>query len=226
MKLQKSIIGIGVLLLSLSSCDDFLDRMPDDKKNEVDVFTRYEQVDNLVTDLYARAKFANRPLIFMNHFGSAGLTDECTASSHEQAIPHQFNIGNYGPSQGMPNNSSCGQYWWDLYNGIRRANIILEGVKKYNTPDNPKDGREGDLERRLGETLFFRAYLHYLVIRAYGEGVYMDHVVVPGEDMAYVKESFHSMVEKICADADAAYEKVDASYGGEYFGREIGRAHV
>src|SRR5699024_5932772 len=60
MKLQKSIIGIGVLLLSLSSCDDFLDRMPDDKKNEVDVFTRYEQVDNLVTDLYARAKFANR----------------------------------------------------------------------------------------------------------------------------------------------------------------------
>ena len=38
MKLQKSIIGIGVLLLSLSSCDDFLDRMPDDKKNEVDVF--------------------------------------------------------------------------------------------------------------------------------------------------------------------------------------------
>ena len=37
MKLQKSIIGIGVLLLSLSSCDDFLDRMPDDKKNEVDV---------------------------------------------------------------------------------------------------------------------------------------------------------------------------------------------
>ena len=47
----------------------------------------------------------------------------------------------------------------------------------------------------------------------------MDHVVVPGEDMAYVKESFHSMVEKICADADAAYEKVDASYGGEYFGR-------
>ena len=46
MKLQKSIIGIGVLLLSLSSCDDFLDRMPDDKKNEVDVFTRCEQVDN------------------------------------------------------------------------------------------------------------------------------------------------------------------------------------
>ena len=92
MKLQKSIIGIGVLLLSLSSCDDFLDRMPDDKKNEVDVFTRYEQVDNLVTDLYARAKFANRPLIFMNHFGSAGLTDECTASSHEQAIPHQSTL--------------------------------------------------------------------------------------------------------------------------------------
>lgn len=219
MKLFKSIIGLGAICLTLSSCADYLDRMPDDKKSEQDVFTRYEQVESLVTDLYARAKYANKPLIFMNHFGSAGLTDECTASSHENAIPHQFNIGNYGPSQGMPSGSSCGQYWADLYSAIRKANIILEGVAKYNTPDNPKEGREGDLNRRMGETLFFRAYLHYLVIRAYGEGIYMDHVVVPDEEMNYQKESFHSMVEKICADADAAYEKVDASYSGEYFGR-------
>lgn len=219
MKLFKSIIGLGAICLTLSSCADYLDRMPDDKKSEQDVFTRYEQVESLVTDLYARAKYANKPLIFMNHFGSAGLTDECTASSHENAIPHQFNIGNYGPSQGMPSGSSCGQYWADLYSAIRKANIILEGVAKYNTPDNPKEGREGDLNRRMGETLFFRAYLHYLVIRAYGEGIYMDHVVVPDDEMNYQKESFHSMVEKICADADAAYEKVDASYSGEYFGR-------
>lgn len=32
--------------------------------------------------------------------------------------------------------------------------ISFGRCKKYNTPDNPKDGREGDLERRLGETLF------------------------------------------------------------------------
>lgn len=212
------IIGIG-LMLGLSACGDYLDRMPDDKVTETDVFTRYEQVEKLVTDLYAQAKYANKPLIFLNHFGCGAISDECSASNHGGAIPHQFHIGNYGPSQGMPSQSSTGQYWKEIYDKIRRANIILEGVEKYGTPDNPKEGREGDLRRRIGETYFLRGYLHWLILRAYGEGVFMDHVVVPGEDMAFTKESFHSMVDKICADADEAYSRVDASYGGEFFGR-------
>ena len=219
MKITKLIIKIGTAFLLLCSCDGYLDRMPDDKVTEEDVFTRYEEVEKLVTDLYASAKSANKPLIYLNHFGSAAISDECSASNHESAIPHQFHIGNYGPSQGMPDKSSCGQYWWDLYTKIRKANIILEGIAKYDTPDNPKDGREGDLKRRIGETYFLRGYLHWLLLRAYGEGAYMDHVVKPGDDMAYTKESFHSLVDKICADADSAYDRVDASYSGEFFGR-------
>lgn len=219
MKITKLIIKIGTAFLLLCSCDGYLDRMPDDKVTEEDVFTRYEDVEKLVTDLYASAKSANKPLIYLNHFGSAAISDECSASNHESAIPHQFHIGNYGPSQGMPDKSSCGQYWWDLYTKIRKANIILEGIAKYDTPDNPKDGREGDLKRRIGETYFLRGYLHWLLLRAYGEGAYMDHVVEPGDDMAYTKESFHTLVDKICADADSAYDRVDASYSGEFFGR-------
>ncbi|MDR2773918.1 MAG: RagB/SusD family nutrient uptake outer membrane protein, partial [Tannerella sp.] len=68
-------------------CDDYLDKMPDDKVSESEVFTRYEMVDRLVTDLYAGAKNANKPLIYFSHFGTAAVTDECSASSHEAAIP-------------------------------------------------------------------------------------------------------------------------------------------
>lgn len=219
MKIGKLIIHTAASLLLLSSCESYLDRMPDDKVTEEDVFTRYEEVEKLVTDLYSNAKSANQPLIFLNHFGSAAISDECSASSHESAIPHQFHISNYGPSQGMPSSSSCGQYWWDLYAKIRKVNIILEGVAKYNTPDNPKEGRKGDLRRRIGEIYFMRGYLHWLVLRAYGEGVYVDYVVEPGDGMAYTKESFHTLADKICADADSAYNRVDAFYGGEFFGR-------
>ncbi|MBP1664834.1 MAG: SusD family protein, partial [Bacteroidetes bacterium] len=213
-------ISFGFSLLLLSSCsEDYLNKMPDDKVTESEVFTRYEKVNNLVTDLYASAKSDNRPLIFLKDFGLASITDECTASNHEKAIPHQFHIGNYGPSQGMPSNSDTGEYWWSIYSNIRKANVILEGVKKYNTPDNPLEGREGDLRRRIGETFFLRGYLHYLLLRAYGEVPFLDHVVGTGDDMAFQKESFHAVVEKICADADSAYNRVDASYSGEDFGR-------
>jgi hypothetical protein len=200
-------------------CDDYLDKMPDDKVNESEVFTRYEMVDRLVTDLYAGAKSANKPLIYFGHFGTAAVTDECSASSHEAAIPHQFHIGNYGPSQGMPDRSSTGQYWWDLYTRVRKANIILEGVRKYNTPDNPQSGRNGDIGRRVGETFFLRGYLHLLLLRSYGEVAYVDYVVNPGESMEFAQLSAHEIVERICADADSAYHRVDAFNGGQYFGR-------
>ena len=134
-------IGVIAGCLCMSSCEDYLDRTPDDKTTEQQVFTRYEQVEELVTDLYAHAKFSCHPLIYFNHFSISSISDECSASSHEGAIPHQFWVGNYGPSQGMPSGSSAGQYWDDLYSTIRSANIILQGVETYNTPDNPQDGR-------------------------------------------------------------------------------------
>lgn len=219
MKRLYILAGLLAGLLSFTSCEDYLDRTPDDKTTEQQVFTRFDKVESLVTDLYTHAKYANRPLLYLNHFGISSISDECSASSHESAIPYQFWVGNYGPSQGMPSNSSYWQYWDDLYTTIRSANIILEGVKKYNTPDNPQDGRVGDLRRRIGEVYFLRGYMHYLLIRAYGEAVYINRVINPGDDMTFEKESFHSMVDKICADADSAYARVDAWNGGQYFGR-------
>lgn len=212
-------IVLVTLFSVLSSCDDFLDRMPDDKMSEQDVFTRYEKVNELVTDLYANAKGANKPLLFFNHFSSSAITDECSASSHESSIPHQFHIGNFGPSQGMPDKSSVGQYWWDLYTRIRKSNIILDGVAKYNTPDNPQAGREGDLSKRIGETYFMRAYLHFLLLRAYGEIPYVDYLINPDNEMVFEKMSVHEVAERICIDADSAYQRVAASYGSQEFGR-------
>lgn len=208
-----------VLIFMFIKCEDYLDKTPDSKVSESEVYTRYEKVDALVTDLYREAKLANRPLIYFNHFGTAAVTDECSASSHESAIPHQFHIGNYGPSQGMPDRSSTGQYWWDLYAKIRQANLIIEGVKKYNTPDNPQSGHEGDIVKRVGETYFMRGYLHFLLLRSYGEVPYIDRVINPDDDMTFTKMSAHEVVERICQDADSAYARVAASNGGNDFGR-------
>lgn len=216
-KIYTGIIACASLLVA--GCSDFLDKMPDDKVTEEEVFTRFDKVEQLVTDLYQGAKTANSPLLFFNHFSASSITDEATGSSHEAAIPHQFHIGNYGPSQGMPDRSSRGQYWWDLYTKVRKANIIIEGVEKYNTPDNPQSGREGDIVKRVGEAYFLRGYLHFLLLRAYGEVPYVDHVVNPNEDMSFTQLSAHEIVKRICADADSAYARVAAFNGGTDFGR-------
>lgn len=210
------LIGLSACFL-MSSCDDYLDRTPDDKVTEKQVFTSYDKVDGLVTKLYEDARSASHPLVYFSHFGTAPATDECTASAHEGAIPRQFQIGNWGPVQGMP--GSAGQYWWDLYSKIRKANVILEGVAKYNTPDNPREGKTGDINKRIGETFFLRGYLYYILVKQYGEVPYLDHTILPSDDMAFTKVSVHELVEKICADADSAYNRVNSICPDGEFGR-------
>lgn len=202
--------------LSMASCDDYLDRKPDDKIDEAQVFTRYNKVNQLVSDLYGGAKQANRPMALFYHFSASAITDECEGAIVEQGVTNNFNSGNWSP-MGMPANSDHGEYWNGLYERIRRANVILGGIEKYSTPDNPL--QEGDLQKRIGETLFLRAYLHFLVIRMYGEAPYIDRAISPTEDMNFKKESVHALAEKICADADAAYKLLPGKWGNADFGR-------
>ena len=212
----RKITLLAALMAVLTACSVFLDRRPDDRINEADVFTRYNKFNQLVTDLYANAKSANRPLVYLNHFSSAAITDEAEGSTAEGSLTNKFNNGDWSPIA-MPDRSSTGQYWWDLYAKIRKANIILSGVRRYNTPDNPLQA--GDLEKRIGETFFMRAYLHFLVARMYGEAVYMDRAVVPESGLDFSRESFHEVIRKIALDCDSAYARVPARWGGADFGR-------
>ncbi|MCE7071355.1 RagB/SusD family nutrient uptake outer membrane protein [Dyadobacter sp. CY327] len=201
----------------LSACkEDFLDRKPDDQLDAEQVFTRYNKTNQLITDLYDNAKGSNSPLVFFSHFSTAPVTDEAEGSTAEGSLTNKFNNGDWNASV-MPAGSSRGQYWWDLYGRIRKANVILEGVRKYKTPDNPLQA--GDLNKRLGETYFLRAYFHYLAARMYGEVVYVNRTIGTTDPKDFKQESFHSIAAKIYQDCDSAMALVPPSWGGADFGR-------
>ncbi|WP_219224006.1 RagB/SusD family nutrient uptake outer membrane protein [Pedobacter antarcticus] len=215
MKSQKIIFSFLVLMLcSLGGCKKYLDKLPDDLTTEQETFTRYERVDKLVTDLYAKSKGANVPLTWFAHFSSAAITDEAEGTNVEGGITNSFNTGDW-TANGIP--GSVGQYWADLYAGIRKANVILAGVQNYHTPDNPI--QPGDLEKRIGETYFLRAYLHYLVLRIYGEAPYVEKAVQTNDVMDFKKESAHSLVQKIIKDAEEGIKRLPAVQDGQNFGR-------
>ena len=113
MKNINFLFGFIICLVMNSCSDDFLDKKPDVIMDEQQVFERYNKVDGLVTKVYDRAKVANRPLVFFNHFSTAPVTDECEGSTAEKSLTNVFNAGGWS-SMGMPDRSSCGQYWWDL----------------------------------------------------------------------------------------------------------------
>ena len=200
-----TIFSIASLLMM--SCSDYLDREDNDEITEAEVFSRYEKANELVTDVYAAAKRANRPLVFFEHFSSSAITDECEGTNVEGNITNNFNNGAWNPNS-LP--GSNGQYWWSLYEGIRKTNLIMEGVEKYNTPDNPS--QPGELNYRIGEVYFMRAYFHLMLMRMYGEAPYISHKIEATENMDFKKESVHSMVEKMIADAKEAQRRVPSKY--------------
>jgi hypothetical protein len=213
--MNKHIITIYCLLSILAwSCKkDFLDRKPDDQMTEQQVFSDYEKVNKLITDLYSDLHSRSRGLAFLQHFSLSAITDECRGSTVENGQSRSFNTGGWNPND----QPGSGYKWADIYSTIRVANLILTGIRVYNTPDNPLN--KGDLPIRMGEAYFMRAYYHYLAARLYGEIPYIDYLVDPNGDMNIKQETFHTIVEKIANDCDSAIALLPVNQTDPQFAR-------
>ncbi|OQP58000.1 RagB/SusD family nutrient uptake outer membrane protein [Niastella populi] len=204
---------IFIVILLLGCKKDFLVRKPDDQMTEAQVFADYEKVNKLVTDLYSDLHSRARGLAFLQHFSLSAITDECRGSTVENGQSRTFNTGGWNPSE----QPGSGYKWADIYSTIRISNLIISGVRKYSTPDNPLN--KGDLDIRRGETYFMRAWYHYLAARLYGEVPYIDFIVDPNGDLGIAQETFHSVVEKISADCDSAIALLPVNQTDPQFAR-------
>ena len=210
--------------LSLFGCEDYLDKTPQGDKTEADFFTRFNETEQLINRLYFYVRAADQPLVHIRFFSDSTLADECEGSSAENGWSNKFNEGDWEPGAELYSKcnattdaGACHTFWPALYQDIRCANIILEGIEKYHTPDSQV--RPGTLAQRIGEVYFLRAYLHYCVLKSYGECPYVDYTVDPNNLPKFERENVHSIVEKICNDCDEAYNRVPERYLAEQFGR-------
>lgn len=193
-----------------------MDRVPDSQISEEVAFASWDKVNGMANKLYRDMRDRDKGIVGLNHFSISGITDECKGTKVESAIPDIFNYGSFGPSIGFPTNTG-GIYWGDFYNSIRKTNVFLTGVEKYNAPDNPLT--EGDLKNRIAEARFIRAYLHFLVARWYGDVVYMDYVASLTGDLKFKRISWPEFVKKIMVDIDYAANNLPVRHIDNEFGR-------
>lgn len=130
----------------MASCEDFLDKTPQGDKTDQDIFSRFNETESLINRLYFYARAADQPLVHIRFFSDSALTDECEGSSAENGWSNKFNDGDWEPGSQLytscnatTNSGACHTFWPKLYEDIRCANVILEGIEKYNTPDSEAD---------------------------------------------------------------------------------------
>ncbi len=177
--IYKSSLGIGVVLLSLTSCSDFLDQQPDER---VEINTE-EKVVNLVKTAYTSgnygvlAELASDNLIDNN---SPHLpwdeSDKDQVTSYYNLPPYNQNdeqAFNFEPVRAQSAQDSPLSVWSGNYGAIATANHALEAIDKLAAQNG------GVLSEKLraarAEALITRAYHHFILVNMFCQ-VYKDSI--------------------------------------------------
>lgn len=174
-KIVIQIIFSTIIMLGFWSCENYLDVPPDANISQDDIFSNYNSFQGFVDQLYECMVDYNNHAICV----SANLGGETMGSKAWNSAYH----GTYGNYWAIVNNSSRSIYvgygsdfdkagqlgLWDYsWKGDRIANIALENLDKLtNATTEEKNLIEG-------QARFFRAFLHWEIVRAYGSIPYID----------------------------------------------------
>lgn len=135
----------GVCACSMASCNDFLDRDPDNRV----YLDKPEYIQKLLVSAYPEADIAFAEAMSDNS-GDRGLSSILNDPEIEQPYFWREVVETY---QGTPTN-----YWMNAYAAISAANHALEAIEKFES-----EGRGDEVRESRGEALVCRAYAHFML---------------------------------------------------------------
>lgn len=205
---------IAFLLLVSQACKkDFLERAPSDFISKDEVFSNIENAEAFVNGIYTLLP-GIAVIAGDGYYNLESSTDGAATMWQWQRTSLNFNTGNWNP-QSYP----MSERWKDYYNGVRRANIVIENHDKV-----PSDvGGHGAVDRKqrlLGEAYGLRAFFYFQLFKMYGELPLIPSFIDPGgEQTAYPRSSVTDVVEFITEDLEKAISLLPAKHDQSELGR-------
>ncbi len=210
----KYIVLFGILW-SLTACEDFLDKMPDDELTLEMVFNDKIRTEDWLAGVYS--KIPDPYWGFARHIGYDALSDDMAPSTGWEQFG--WNViskqnGNWNPSSGWDAN-----YWLDIPRRIRSAYIFIDNVK----PNVSQQLMPTDVENMKYEARFLIAYYYWLLAEAYGP-VPFQLGLTPGdaseEELMIGQTPFDEVIDWVDQELLELSELLPASYtDNSKFGR-------
>ncbi|GHT48316.1 starch-binding protein [Bacteroidia bacterium] len=166
MKNKIKIFVFLLSLLSIASCSDYLDVVPDNSTKLEDFFSMKNKAIQALAKVYGYM-----PDNYQANLTSLTLGDEwvpadgdwCEAPRIMQGL-----TGSNGPRLGFWSGTGGGK---NLYQGIRSANIFLQHI------DGVLDMTDMEKTVWRSQVQFLKAYYHFLLLQRYGPIIISDEVV-------------------------------------------------
>jgi hypothetical protein len=200
--------GIIIISLTLAGCEDFLEKNPQGELTQT-TFPVSESDALLATNaVYATLRNSSY------HFGLFPLTDIMSDDALKGSNPgdQAAVIGPYDSYTFTTTGEELGRWWATLYEGIKRANVVLVKV-----PDITMDPVLQN--RYLAEASFLRALYYFDLVRAWGGVPIVKELSPP---LKLPRNSQDEVYNLIASDLLFAIENLPEK--SEYEAEDLGRA--
>lgn len=186
----KNILSVLVGLLTLSSCNDFLNVDSPSQADTDFVFSNTEDAQKVLMGVYA--KFAEDPFTSrMSNVWMQNTDVECMTPS--AGIPNGGHRSDIWGLQASADVSFSDIYraWNNNYEAIDRANQVIKGIKESSISSNV------EMQHMLGEAYCLKAYRYWLLVNFWGDVPYFDVPAVFGEDLDKAKTDKNIIYSKL-----------------------------
>lgn len=206
MKKIKNILTLLVIIFTCTTCEDYLDIVPDNVATIDHAFTDRVSAERFLATIYsympAIGDITSDPAIL--------ASDEWTVVEDEYYLSSIGYLGNRIKLGHQNTNTPMLNYWEGqqrgrgLFRALRDCNIFLENIDKVG-PDLPDYERE----RWIAEVTFFKAFYHYYLLRMYGPiPLIKENLPIASgiDEVKAYREPFDDCVEYIVELLDEAME--------------------
>lgn len=154
---MKTKLYLILLVISLASCSDFLNREPISDLAEENFFKTGADAEAALVAAYDALQ--SEYYIFDRFTNGDVISDNCYAGGDN---PNNFQLDEFTVTT---INANVERDWAYLYEGISRANAVLDNVGDIDAPDFPEERKS----QVLGEAAFLRAYAYFQLVNLWGE---------------------------------------------------------
>jgi len=203
---MKKYIGISIIAmgLGLTACDDFLDKLPD---NRTEANTE-EKIQKLLVAAYPTHDHMGFTEYASDNVDDMGANNPYT----DRFIDQLYNWEDVTETD----NQDPESYWMDLYQCIETANMALEGLESMGGATTKT------LKEMEAEALLCRAYAHFMLVNLFSlhydannpTALGISYVTETEKELnpQYQRETVHENYKHIQADLEAALPNVGDSY--------------
>lgn len=190
MRIRIITLALCASLLSLSACEDFLDKQPDELLTIDVTFANRQYTENFLYGIYSQMPSHN----FWSEQPYNGISDEVDITWNRSNSPtYAMNLGNWDASYGL-----VSDVWRRYYRSFRQIAIFLANVDKAPIPADTK-------KQYKAEAKLLRGYYYSILVQSYGAVPLVKELVsfdTPTFDIP--RNSFDECIASIVTDLDEA----------------------